>query len=102
MKSPFVNVSHRGYIGFSGKGVVTPHKKVVGGKSIYEPMPIEKLAPSKVKEDTSSQMGAGIESIKPTTIQSAGLQKKDFTPLSNVLSSVQLGERTKGRRKIRL
>lgn len=96
MKAPFVNVSHRGYLGFSGKGVVTPKQPRSGGKSIYDPMPIEKLNPSKVKEET---VGGAIESMKPNSIPSAGLQKKDFTPLSNVLSAVQLGERTKGRRK---
>lgn len=66
--------------------------RVVKGKGIYKPDPIEKNS----RDEPSSQMGGRIETIGTS---SKVEPIRDVEKISGLLSSIHIGDRTKGRKK---
>lgn len=86
--------SRKGFISTKGFGFKAQCAK--RGKGIYEEMPIQKAEIAPRPEPT---MGQGLQVIKGSAPVP---QKKDLSGLTSVLSSVSIGERRKGRSKIKL
>lgn len=94
MKSLVSVSSRKGFVNPKGCGFKSSCAKQ--GKGIYQEMPIQRADIAPRVEPT---MGMGLQTIKGSAPVP---QKKDMSSLSSVLSSVSIGDRKRGRSKIKL
>jgi hypothetical protein len=87
--------SRKGYINTKGFGFKAQCAQK--GRSIYQEMPIQRVEMTPRPQEP--MMGQGLQVIKGSTPVP---QKKDLSGLTSILSSVSIGDRRKGRSKIKL